>query len=285
MALFVVLLIVTLISLLIGALFTPLPLSDTGSVRYNSVPYATIALMVVNCLVFILWQFPDLAQYFRASTTWAEDEAIRNYVRKVVTYGFAVSYVRDGISIGGFNAFTSIFMHGDVNHLAGNMIYLWAFGRRIEDASGSWRFLLFYLLAGLVANMGGVLISTDSDTVSIGASGAISGVLGAYLILFPAAKVTCLWLPATAFRMMIGILRRLIGRPTRFKWTVQVRAFIILIFFAITNLIPTFQTIETGALDGGVNYVAHATGFLSALLIFLFVRKDLLTRYFAGRSL
>lgn len=286
MNLLLFILLFTLLVLLIGALYTPLPLSDNGAVRYNTVPYATVSLIVVNCLVFILWQAPDLIRYFRATTEAMEIDAIRAYAQKTGTYGFSANYIRDGLSIGGFTSFTSMFMHGDFNHLTGNMIYLWAFGRRIEDATGSWRFLLFYIFAGVVANMGfAVLVSPENYRVGIGASGAISGVLGAYLVLFPTSKVTCLWFPAVGYRILIGIFRRLFGRPTGFKWTVQIPAFIILVFFAITNLIPTIETVQAGELSGGVNYVAHMAGFLSAVVILLFVRKDLLTRYLAGRTL
>ncbi|GAB4511509.1 MAG: rhomboid family intramembrane serine protease [Anaerolineae bacterium] len=272
----------------LSALIVPFPVNDSGTVRYNSFPWMTITLISINCFVFIGWQAPDLFDYFSTPSGSPEEEAaILGYATKIWTYGFRASYLREGESIGAFTSFTSMFMHGDFNHLTGNMIYLWAFGRRVEDACGPWRFLVFYLLAGMVAVMGfAMLISPAEDLPGVGASGAISGVMGAYLLLFPGARMTCLWGVAKAVRTVTHFLLRLIGeRPGPARWTIKIPAFIVLLLFIANNLLPTFDSIEAGELAGGVNYVAHVAGFLSAITIFLFVRKDLLTRYIAGRAL
>lgn len=287
MGIFLIVLLIVLLQLALSASVIPLPVNDTGTVRYNTIPFATIMLIVLNSVIFIAWQFPDLFKYIGAQDPYEEYDAIYGYVEKIGTYGFQASFLRDGVSIGAFTTFTSTFMHGDLSHLIGNMVFLWAFGRRVEDACGPWRFLLFYLFAGMVAAMGFAFLAPgDGDVPGIGASGAIFGVMGAYLILFPGAKMGCLWILGIMLRGSVGILMRLIGeRPGPFQWTINLPAFVVLVLYAGFNLLPTFRTVQEGTLIGGVNYVAHMTGFLSAVLIFLFVRKDLLTRYFAGRRL
>jgi membrane associated rhomboid family serine protease len=274
-----------IINLLWAGLYTPLPLNDTGSVRYGTLPIATITLIAINTIAFLIWQAPDLVKYVGATNEYDSVQAALSYIEKIGRYGFSSTYIKDGLSIGAFTTFTSMFMHGDFNHLIGNMIFLWAFGRRVEDACGPWRFFLFYLLAGMVANMGyGIL--TPSDTPGIGASGAIYGVLGAYLILFPAAKVECFWGALVVLRSIYAALMTMLGENIKlFKWRIELPAFLVLVFYIGVNIIPTLRSVDEGELVGGVNYVAHVTGFSSALLIFLFVRKDLFRRYWAGRSL
>src|SRR3954464_11228191 len=88
--------------------------------------------------------------------------------------------------------FTSMFMHGGLLHLGGNMLFLWIFGNNVEDSMGPVKFLLFYLLGGLAADAGQIIVSTDSTVPSIGASGAVAAVLGGYLLLFPRARVVTL---------------------------------------------------------------------------------------------
>ena len=189
--------------------------------------------------------------------------------------------MREGLSIGAFSTFTSMFMHVDFWHLFGNMIYLWTFGRRVEDACGSWRYLLFYIAAGMVANIGAeVLNPAHADLPSIGASGAIAGIMGAYLLLFPNARVDCLWGIGTILRIPYAALR---GQQV-FKWTVKLPAWILLVYFAVREFLPSIAVIRNGQAGGGVSHLAHMTGFLTAILILLFVRKDLLMRYFSGRS-
>lgn len=277
----------TVLYVFFAAALVPFPINDSGTVRYNSFPWMTITLIAANVLIFIGWQAPDLFAIFSAETELEFAEAARAYATKTWTYGFRASYLREGASIGAFTSLTSMFMHADFTHLTGNMLYLWAFGRRVEDACGAWRFLLFYLLAGMVATIGfAILISPAEELPGVGASGAISGVMGAYLLLFPGARMTCLWGVAGVFRSITHFFLRLIGeKPGRARWTVKIPAFIVLGLFIFNNLMPTFDSLQSGDLIGGVNYVAHATGFLSAVAIFLFVRKDLLRRYITGRAL
>jgi membrane associated rhomboid family serine protease len=271
----IVFVIYILITLFQMAFIFPLPFSDTGTVRYNSLPWMTFALIIVNSMIFMAWQAPEL---YQAQTL----NEVEPYVRKIWLYGYRGVFLREGQSIGAFATFTSMFMHSDVSHLLGNMIFLWTFGRRVEDACGAWRYLLFYLAAGMVANIGSeVLNPAHADIPGIGASGAIAGVMGAYLILFPGARVQCLWIVGSILRIPVALLR---GQPL-WRWTLSLPAAFLLIYFAVSEALPSFEVIQRGSDVGGVNHLAHLTGFLAAILILLYVRKDLLTRFISGRSL
>ncbi len=142
--------------------------------------------------------------------------------------------------------FTSMFMHGGFMHLIGNMLYMWIFADNIEDNLGPSKFLIFYLLAGIGAGMTQVLMDTYSQIPMVGASGAIGGVLGAYLINYPNAKVLVL-IPFGFFSQLI-----------------KIRALYVLGFWFI------LQFISTG---GGVAYAAHIGGFISGMILILFFNK------------
>jgi len=142
--------------------------------------------------------------------------------------------------------FTSMFMHGGFMHLAGNMLYMWIFADNIEDNLGPKKFLVFYLLSGIGAAFTQVLIDTHSQVPMVGASGAIGGVLGAYLINHPNARVLVL-IPFGFFSQLI-----------------KIRALYVLGFWFI------LQFISSG---GGVAYAAHIGGFVSGMILILFFNK------------
>jgi membrane associated rhomboid family serine protease len=146
--------------------------------------------------------------------------------------------------------FTSMFMHGGILHIAGNMLFLWVFGNNIEDRLGRVKFLLFYLLAGLAAVYAQALIDTGSTAPTIGASGAIAGVLGAYALLFPHARVLTL----------IFIIF--------FVTLVEIPALILLAVWFILQFVPALGqvAVETGG-DQGVAYFAHVGGFVFGLAV------------------
>ena len=147
---------------------------------------------------------------------------------------------------GWLTIFTSMFMHGGFMHLAGNMLYMWIFADNIEDNLGPSKFLLFYLIAGVGAAMTQVLMDTQSQVPMIGASGAIGGVLGAYLINYPNARVLVL-IPFGFFSQFI-----------------KIKALYVLGFWFI------LQFISSG---GGVAYAAHIGGFVSGMILILFFNK------------
>ena len=144
------------------------------------------------------------------------------------------------------SVFTSMFMHGGFMHLAGNMLYMWIFADNIEDNLGTSRFLIFYFLSGVGAAMTQVLIDTHSQVPMVGASGALGGILGAYLINYPNAKVLVL-IPFGFFSQLI-----------------KIRALYVLGFWFI------LQFISSG---GGVAYAAHIGGFISGIILILFFNK------------
>jgi rhomboid family protein len=145
--------------------------------------------------------------------------------------------------------FTSMFMHGSILHIGGNMLFLWIFGNNVEDSMGPVKFILFYVLGGLAADAGQILVDPGSNVPTIGASGAVAAVLGGYLILFPRARVvtlvfiifffTILELPAILF---LGI------------WIIQ------------QALFAYFDLVQPAGGEGGVAYFAHIGGFVFGLL-------------------
>jgi len=147
---------------------------------------------------------------------------------------------------GWLSIFTSMFMHGGFMHLAGNMLYMWIFADNIEDNLGPSKFLVFYVLSGIGAAMTQVLMDTHSQVPMVGASGAIGGVLGAYLINHPNARVLVL-IPFGFFSQLI-----------------KIRALYVLGFWFI------LQFISSG---GGVAYAAHIGGFVSGMILILFFNK------------
>ena len=153
----------------------------------------------------------------------------------------------DLYAIPGFlTIFTSMFMHGGFMHLTGNMLYMWIFADNIEDNLGPSNFLIFYLLSGVGAAMTQVLMDTQSQVPMVGASGAIGGVLGAYLINYPNAKVLVL-IPFGFFSQLL-----------------KIRALYVLGFWFV------LQFISSG---GGVAYAAHIGGFVSGMILILFFNK------------
>ena len=142
--------------------------------------------------------------------------------------------------------FSSMFMHGGFMHIIGNMLYMWIFADNIEDDLGPTKFIIFYLLSGIGAAMTQVLIDTHSQVPMVGASGAIGGVLGAYLINHPKARVLVL-IPFGFFSQLI-----------------KIRALYVLGFWFI------LQFISQG---GGVAYAAHIGGFVSGMILILFFNK------------
>ena len=147
---------------------------------------------------------------------------------------------------------TSMFLHGGWLHLIGNMLYLWIFGDNVEDAMGHGRFVLFYLVCGLAAALAQAGLDPGSEVPMVGASGAISGVLGAYLMLHPRAHVLVL--------IPLGILTQLVRLP----------ALIVLAFWFGLQL---FQQLSAPPGQGGVAFMAHIGGFVAGMaLVPLFKR-------------
>ena len=148
--------------------------------------------------------------------------------------------------------FSSMFLHGSWMHLIGNMWFLWIFGNNVEDSMGHLRFLLFYLLSGLAAALAQVFVDPSSAIPMVGASGAISAIMGAYLVLFPRASVYTLFI--------IVVFVRVIPLP----------AWVMLGYWIV---IQVFSSMAVPATGGGVAYAAHIGGFLAGVFLILFFRN------------
>lgn len=147
--------------------------------------------------------------------------------------------------------FTSMFLHANFLHIGGNMLYLWIFGNNIEDVLGHTRFLIFYLLAGVAAAAAQVLTDPMSKIPMVGASGAIAGVLGAYIVLFPRARVTSL--------VIVFYFIQVTALP----------AYIVLGFWIILQVINSLIMVATGYNGGGVAVLAHVGGFSAGVVMIL----------------
>ena len=157
-------------------------------------------------------------------------------------------------------AFSSMFMHGSILHLGGNMLFLWIFGNNVEDSMGHVKFVLFYLLGGLAAIIAQILIDTDAAIPTIGASGAVAAVLGGYILLYPGAKVVTLIFIIFFFTIIELPAMLILG-----FWFLQQVAFGV---YGVAN--------PTGG-GGGVAYFAHIGGFafgLLAIKLFASRQKD-----------
>ncbi|MEO1667101.1 MAG: rhomboid family intramembrane serine protease [Chloroflexota bacterium] len=267
----------------ISSLVAPIPLNDGEKMRYASFPKATTFIIVVNVLVFVGWQFPMMVTYVLADEGSVEEaQAVQALDHMVYTFGSTAVAVREGTGIGAFSTVTGMFMHGSFSHLLANMFFLWAFGRRLEDACGSWRFLLLYLFTGFCGKTATYLLLSDIYTPSIGASGATSGLMGAYLIIFPRRRLQCIWLGGALLRGFWGVLT---GGRRDVRRLVAVPALVLFFLYMASDLVSALQTFETGRLESNINYVAHAGGFLSGAIVLFMVRKDLLMRYLTMRKL
>ncbi len=144
--------------------------------------------------------------------------------------------------------FTSMFWHGGWLHLIGNMLYLWIFGDNVEDRLGHLRFILFYVGCGLAAALAQIALSPDSTLPTIGASGAIAGVLGGYLISFPRSRVL------TLVPLFI------------FPWFVEIPAVVYLVLWFLMQLLAGLASLGQAEAAGGVAWWAHIGGFVAGLL-------------------
>ncbi|MBM4429101.1 MAG: rhomboid family intramembrane serine protease [Chloroflexi bacterium] len=215
-----------------------IPLRDINPRR--RFPLVTIGLIGVNVAIFVyelLLPGQDALNYFARNWGLVPAQLVQLQPRAILT------------------VFTSMFLHGGLFHLGSNMLYLWIFGDNIESALGWFRFIVFYLLCGIGAALGQVLVDTRSMIPMIGASGAISGILGAYLILYPRAEVETL--------VFIGYFVRLVRMP----------ALIVLGLWILLQLASGLLSLGIQA-TGGVAFFAHIGGFFTGvLLIGLFRRR------------
>jgi len=220
-----------------------IPLKDKNPT--HRVPVVNIALIVANIAVFLyeVSLGPRIEQFF-------------------LTFGIVPSDIVESFTGGRFRIgavspfFTSMFLHGGWLHLAGNMLYLWVFGDNVEDKLGHGRYLVFYLVCGLAASLLHVFIAPSSSMPTVGASGAISGILGAYLLMFPRARVLTV-IPIFFFLQFA-----------------ELPALVVLGFWFVMQFFNGLISLgyETGGM-GGVAWWAHVGGFVAGLILILPFRK------------
>lgn len=223
-----------------------IPLNDTEANRYSFFPIVTIALIAMNCIVYLLEVFAFL-----------DDPG--NFWAILMKYAVTPTLILTMQGGGAVSNLTAMFLHGGFLHLLGNMLALWVFGRRVEDACGSIRFVAFYLLAGTMANVLFILVQHNSDVPGVGASGAIFGLMGAYLLLYPGGRIRTLIIWIIPF------------------WP-RIRAIWIVLYFVGIQIVPAIQ-ILTGEAEYSVNHWAHLGGFFSAVFVLLFLRPEAYARY------
>ena len=215
----------------------------------RTVPFFTVGLIVANVLVFLKQQL---------SPGGLELAIARLALRPYELTHLADLYPPTPVPIP-LTLFTSMFMHGGLLHLGGNMLYLWIFGNNIEDVLGHFRFLGFYALCGLIAATVHVLTNVNSPIPMVGASGAIAGVLGAYFVRFPTARIRVLLF----FFIFIQV--------------VYVPAVIVLGFWFLMQLLEaSFGAMGT---SGGVAWFAHIGGFIAGM-VYMTRRKNRWRRRF-----
>lgn len=226
-----------------------LPLNDTEPNRYSYFPIMTVLLIIVNCFVFSVEVFlvrDDFWTFF-------------------MKYALTPTLVLGAQGAGALSNVTAMFLHGGLDHLLGNMLALWVFGRRVEDACGPWRFLTYYLFAGTLANVFFTLVQYDSIIPGIGASGAIFGLMGAYLVLYPGGRI-----------------RTLVLFTPLPLWP-RVRALWVVLYFFGIQIIPAIRILRREA-DYSINHWAHLGGFFAAVFILLFLRPEAYARYLSDTA-
>jgi membrane associated rhomboid family serine protease len=213
-----------------------IPLRDENPVR--SVPWVTWALLA-SCVLVFLWQISLGPPHFNRLIFGLG-------VIPAVLFGHAYLPPEIALVPPAATIFTSMFLHGGWLHLAGNMLYLWIFGDNVEDRLGRLRFLCFYLLCGVAAVFAQALPAPETRVPMVGASGAISGVLGAYLLLFPRARVLVL--------VPFGFILKVVRMPA--VWVLG-------LWFAIQLL----ASLVAPQGEGGIAFRAHLGGFIAGLAL------------------
>ncbi len=216
-----------------------IPLKDENPSR--SFPIVNISIIIINIAVFI-YQYIILSDKLRAYLTFS-----------LGCVPYEITHLTDlpptNIIPPPFTILSSMFIHGGFIHLMSNMLFLWIFGDNVEDKLGHLRYLLFYFLCGIAGSCAHIIVNSNSKLPCIGASGAISGIMGAYMIFFPLAKIKTL--------IILFIFIQIIEIP----------AFLMIGYWIFIQII--FGISETGAKGDGIAWFAHIGGFLTGTFLAL----------------
>ena len=241
-----------------------MPLYDDNSQRIRT-PFVNYILIAINIFVFVMFQnFGENERFiYTFSAVPAEIISGKDIQSSPTVLGKTRSgeeIIRPGLEPTPFTVYitliTSMFMHGGIGHILGNMLFLWSFGDNVEDRLGHLQYLLFYIIVGILASLAHVatcvLLKSDLLTPSLGASGAISGVMGAYLIFYPNNSVTVLI----------------------FRFVTTVPAIVAVGLWFAMQLFSSFMELGAGE-GGGVAYGAHIGGFIAGIPLAFFIDKTL----------
>ncbi len=233
-----------------------IPLRDENPKPVGYKPIVTYALIAINVIVFF-WEISVTGQFYEFTNRRAEEIFLN--------YGTIPSVITNGLIDRNYGVissiFSSMFVHAGIIHVGGNMLFLYIFGDNIEYKFGRGKYLALYLFWGLIAGFVHILSDPSSSAPAIGASGAISGVLGAYLVIFPNAKVLTL--------MFFGFFIRVIRISV--KWYLP-------FWFIFQNVLPAL----IGSSGSGVAFFAHIGGFLIGLLSGLIYKKTHSSEFMYG---
>jgi len=220
-----------------------IPLKDENPKKH--LPFVNLIFIVLNIVVF----------YYQPSTLNSGAKAFFDFYGVIPSNLFSniQNFIAGDYMIIG-SIFSSLFVHADFMHLAGNMVFLWVFGDNIEYAIGHFNYFIFYLLCGIAATLTHVFVDPGSAVPIIGASGAISGILGAYIIKFPKNKVTTLFIILIFIKIM------------------KIRAVYLLGFWFLYQILNGYLSMGNQA-AGGVAWFAHIGGFISGLILVNIFKK------------
>ena len=234
-----------------------IPIGDDNSDR-TITPYMNYLIILVNIVVFVVFQQLGANDNFTYAYSTVPQEILTG--KDIVTPDQVITdpstgdtFNQPGLRPTPFSVYltliVSMFMHGSIAHIAGNMLFLWIFGDNIENTLGHLRYLIFYLVCGVLASLtfvySTVMFGGDPMVPSLGASGAISGVMGAYLLLFPGRRVTVFL----------------------FRFLTQVPAIVAVGVWFVFQLISQLGVLGDPTSGGGVAYAAHIGGFIAGLLL------------------
>jgi membrane associated rhomboid family serine protease len=228
-----------------------LPLNDSEHNHYGSLPLMTITLIWITSMIHIgLTFFAWRESIYDEISIWRDIYYL---------FGSIPKWIVEQKGAGALTSISTVFLHGGLFHLVSNMWVLWIFGRRVEDACGPWRFLCYYLVCGITADILTVAFLPNMEIPGIGASGAIYGVMGAYLLLYPGGRIRMFllvgWVPLVP----------------------RVRAIWLIPFYFVSEMLSAYWMAQ--GQQTGIGHLAHVGGFLGAVFLPLFLRPEAFQRY------
>jgi len=234
-----------------------IPLQDINTPRRQTFPFVTTAIILVNIAVFVY----ELTLTQQSATCFSyaysfDPAVITGKVAVPAAYAASCAGSSFHLITPWATAITAMFLHAGLIHIVGNMLFLFVFGDNVEDRFGHLGFLIFYLFCGIAADLAQTLINPSADIANLGASGAIAGVLGSYLLLFPRARIRTF-----VFLGIIGFLT-------------TISAIVVIVIWFLLQLFDGYASLNMAGANnqGGIGYFAHIGGFLAGFIITLLLK-------------